>query len=115
MRSGTKDKRYSFITVVSVYFFLSAFVLAIPVYAAGEIVAWGGNGYGQCTVPSPNAGFTAITAGFGHSLGLKGCLFALAGDMNNDCMVDLSDIAMLAGNWLVNCFEIPSNPSCVPR
>jgi formylglycine-generating enzyme required for sulfatase activity len=34
-------------------------------------VAWGYNGYGQCTLPSPNTGFTAIAAGNSHSLGLK--------------------------------------------
>jgi hypothetical protein len=29
-------------------------------YTYGEIVAWGANGSGQCTVPSPNQDFTAI-------------------------------------------------------
>ena len=35
------------------------------------IVAWGDNASGQCAVPAPNAGFTAIAAGYLHSLGLK--------------------------------------------
>jgi len=39
--------------------------------ADGSIVAWGGNGSGQCNVPSPNTGFTAVAAGWYHSLGLK--------------------------------------------
>ena len=34
-------------------------------------MAWGYNYYGQCNVPSPNTGFTAIAAGGDHSLGLK--------------------------------------------
>ena len=37
----------------------------------GSIVAWGNNEYGQCNVPEPNTGFTAIAAGWYHSLGLK--------------------------------------------
>ena len=35
------------------------------------VVAWGGNDYGQCDVPSPNNGFIAVAAGGGHSLGLR--------------------------------------------
>ena len=35
------------------------------------IVAWGENDDGQCDVPSPNSGFTAVAAGDGHGLGLK--------------------------------------------
>ncbi|MHC4115823.1 MAG: hypothetical protein ACYSSL_10995, partial [Planctomycetota bacterium] len=106
MRSGAKDERCSFVTVVLVCFFVSAFVFPIPVYAAdgeivtwgdrklpdqpltdlvqitagydhslglkqdGSIVAWGFNGYGQCDVPPPNSSFTAIAAGWSHSLGL---------------------------------------------
>ena len=34
-------------------------------------MAWGDNGFGQCTVPAPNSDFTAIAAGAYHSLGLK--------------------------------------------
>jgi alpha-tubulin suppressor-like RCC1 family protein len=71
MRSGAKDQRYSLITVFSVCFSLSSCVFPVPLCAAVEIVAWGYNGYGQCTVPSPNTGFTAIAAAYYHSLGLK--------------------------------------------
>jgi alpha-tubulin suppressor-like RCC1 family protein len=35
------------------------------------VVAWGSNGSKQCNVPTPNTGFVAISAGVGHSLGLK--------------------------------------------
>src|SRR4030042_6315188 len=89
MRSGSKDKKYSFITVVGVCFFLCAFVFPIPLYAAGEIVAWGSNEYGQCNVPEPNTGFTAIAAGYGHSLGLKqdGSIWAWGWNENGQCTV----------------------------
>jgi hypothetical protein len=46
MRSGIKDKRRFFVTVVLVCFLLSAFVLPIPIYA-GEIVGLGQNEFGQ--------------------------------------------------------------------
>jgi len=38
---------------------------------SGEIIAWGGNTYGQCNVPYPNTGFVAVSAGAQHSLGLR--------------------------------------------
>ncbi|MEK7993664.1 MAG: RCC1 domain-containing protein, partial [Planctomycetota bacterium] len=34
----------------------------------GSIAAWGYNGYGQCTVPSPNGDFIAIEVGTFHCL-----------------------------------------------
>jgi len=37
----------------------------------GSIVTWGDNAYGQCTLPTPNSEFVAVTAGDFHSLGLK--------------------------------------------
>jgi hypothetical protein len=83
-------------------------------------VAWGYNKSGQCDVPSPNVGFTAIAAGWYHSLGLKGigvpsCLFNLAGDLNDDCKVDFRDFAYMAENWLIDCDTNPSDPACVPK
>jgi len=89
MRIRAKGNRCFFITVVSVCFFLWSFVFPIPVYAAGEIVAWGWNEYGQCTVPEPNTGFTAISAGAYHSLGLKtdGSIVAWGGNGNGQCTV----------------------------
>ncbi|MGA2093498.1 MAG: PASTA domain-containing protein [Sedimentisphaerales bacterium] len=86
MRINAKGNRYSFITVVSACFFLCAFVFHVPLYAAGEIVAWGDNSNGECDVPSPNTGFMAVAAGqFGdigwYSLGLK------------------SDVSIVAWGW----------------
>lgn len=37
----------------------------------GSVVGWGGNVYGQCNVPPPNADFVMIDAINWHSLGLK--------------------------------------------
>jgi hypothetical protein len=53
--------------------FVSAVLTAGAGYAQsdGTIVAWGWNVQGQCNAPSPNAGFVAVAAGEGHSLGLK--------------------------------------------
>ena len=43
------------------------------------------------------------------------CNYELAGDLNNDCRVDLQDIAVLAANWMVDCDMDPTHPSCVDR
>ena len=59
------------------------------------------------------------------------CDYNLAGDMNDDCRVELTDFAQLgtgwqisyymldlkemAGNWLINCSVNPSDPACIPR
>ena len=81
----------------------------------GSIVAWGENDYGQATPPDGN-GFAAIAVGGYHSLALRRvCQFNLTGDMNTDCRVDMADFAILAGNWLVDCYADPNNPSCVPK
>jgi hypothetical protein len=41
------------------------------------------------------------------------CNYILAGDWNTDCKVDLEDLAVVASNWLINCFDDPENPACV--
>jgi hypothetical protein len=43
------------------------------------------------------------------------CEYVLAGDLNNDCKVNFSDFAVMAGNWLTNCFDNPSDPACVHK
>ncbi|MGA2914517.1 MAG: hypothetical protein ABSE89_00610 [Sedimentisphaerales bacterium] len=104
MRSDVKGKRYCFITVVSVYFFLSAFVFPTSVYATGEIAAWGDNLYGKCAVPEPNTDFKAIAAGLFHSLGLKqdGSIVAWGSNGNGQCIVPSPNtdfVAVSAGGW----------------
>jgi len=44
-----------------------------------------------------------------------GCLYAIVGDLNDDCKVNFFDFAMMAGNWLVDCSINPSDPACVPK
>ena len=46
-------------------------VHCLALRADGSIAAWGGNNFGQCNIPAPNAGFVAIDAGGAHSLGLR--------------------------------------------
>ncbi len=55
---------------------------------AGEIVAWGRHSWGQCNVPA-GSDFTAIAAGYGHSLALKanGTLMAWGGNSDGQCDV----------------------------
>jgi hypothetical protein len=49
----------------------------------------------------------ASVAGGHYSLGLKGCLFVLAGDVNDDCKVDFADLKILREQWL----QLPGLPS----
>ncbi len=41
------------------------------------------------------------------------CPYTIAGDINEDCKVDLRDFALMAGNWLVDCLLDPSDPACL--
>ncbi|KKK70867.1 hypothetical protein LCGC14_2919660 [marine sediment metagenome] len=112
---------------ISVFLLVLAFgSMSAQAGQSGSIVAWGHNFYGQLgdgtttdrTTPvavSGLSGMTAIAGGGYHSLGLKGCLYKLIGDNNNDCRVDLLDFASMAENWLIDCDVEPSNPACVPK
>jgi len=85
----------------------------------GSIMGWGGNWAGQATPPDGNH-FIAIAAGGGYSLALKRgeeetCNFKVAGDLNNDCLVNLYDFAAFAGDWLVDCSAVPTDPGCIPK
>ena len=55
----------------------------------GEIFAWGRDLEGQCNVPIPNTDFTAIAAGWLHSLGLKidGSIVAWGDNEYDQCNV----------------------------
>ncbi len=59
------------------------------------------------------------------------CYYVVAGDLNDDCRVelidfaqlasnwqisyDINDLAEMAANWLINCNVNPGDPSCVPK
>jgi hypothetical protein len=45
----------------------------------------------------------------------KYCGYLIAGDLNNDCRVDLHDFAVMAANWLIDCNQTPGDPACVPK
>lgn len=64
-------------------------------------MAWGSNRAYECSVPAPNAGFVAIAAGYGHSLGLKGPTIC-RGDLNCDGVISFDDInpfVLALSNW----------------
>ena len=42
------------------------------------------------------------------------CPYYLTGDLNDDCRVDLMDVATLAANWLIDCNTTPEDAACVP-
>jgi alpha-tubulin suppressor-like RCC1 family protein len=81
----------------------------------GSIVGWGWNASGQATPPDGND-FVAIAAGMSHSLAIRrNCEYMLSGDLNDDCKVDFSDLALMAAHWLIDCDLNPTDPACVPK
>lgn len=44
-----------------------------------------------------------------------GCPYALTGDLDSNCSVNLTDSMLLAENWLINCSLESSNPSCLQK
>lgn len=43
------------------------------------------------------------------------CPYYLVGDLNDDCRVDLLDVATWAANWLIDCNTTPEHAACVPK
>jgi hypothetical protein len=41
------------------------------------------------------------------------CQHRLSGDLDGNCRVDLTDFSIMAFNWLMDCYENPSNPECI--
>jgi len=41
--------------------------------------------------------------------------YSLFGDLNEDCLVNNKDLAIIAKNWLVDCNVTPENPACLPK
>ena len=73
------------------------------VVLGGYIVAWGENDDGQCDVSYPNNGFTAVAAGWDHSLGLRndGSIAAWGWNEYGQCTVPSPNsgfIAVAAGS-----------------
>ena len=79
----------------------------------GSIISWPAQ---SLHTPPVGNDFIAIAAGYNHSLALKkDCQYVLAGDLNNDCKVDFSDLAIMASHWLIDCDLNPSDPACIPK
>lgn len=78
-------------------------VMAIAMAAASR-------GYNLPDYPEAwNRGFRVASA---HSGGGNECDYLLLGDLNKDCRVDLTDLAIMAGNWLIDCHVDPSDLAC---
>ena len=41
------------------------------------------------------------------------CPYAIVGDVDNNCRVNLVDVSLMAANWLIDCIDDPANPACV--
>lgn len=40
------------------------------------------------------------------------CNFLIVGDFNDDCKVNLTDLALIVANWLKDCEQTPGDPDC---
>lgn len=62
------------------------------------MVAWGSNGHGQTTIPSPNSGFVAVSGGLGHTLALSsdGSIVAWGDNSSGQCDVPLPNTGFVA-------------------
>jgi hypothetical protein len=69
-----------------------------PEPSAGSILAWGYNTSGQCNVPAPDTGFTAVAAGSWHTLGLTsdGVIIAWGDNGGGQCNVPAPDTGFTA-------------------
>ena len=54
-----------------------------------------------------------LSAGFCPLTMAADCHFYLPGDWNNDCLVDLGDLAVVAEHWLIDCIAL-YDPACIP-
>ena len=54
-----------------------------------------------------------VDAGMVYALTI--CNYNLAGDLNDDCRVGLADLAILSGNWLMDCIENSTDTDCVAK
>lgn len=45
----------------------------------------------------------------------KVCGYHLVGDLNDDCEVNLADIALMFSNWPIDCDVTPGDPECIAK
>ena len=65
------------------------------------------------TVPGTHPPHIAATLGIDNIVGY--CRFAPLGDLNDDCQVNLQDLAVLAANWLIDCSLDSADPACLDQ
>lgn len=41
--------------------------------------------------------------------------YKLAGDLNDDCLVNFWDFCLMMENWLTDCRVQPTDSACVPK
>ncbi|MBN1436952.1 MAG: SUMF1/EgtB/PvdO family nonheme iron enzyme [Sedimentisphaerales bacterium] len=78
--------------------------------SGGDMASFDRTNYGDPNKESDVLGLRVAAIG---EYVVTGCEYALAGDLNDDCRVDLVDFSMLVSNWLVDCYADPSDPACV--
>src|SRR5437660_9164721 len=75
----------------------------MTVASNGTVVAWGGNAFGQTTVPAGLSNVIAIAAGDHHNLALKSDRTVVAWGWNEYGQISvpagLSNVTALAGGW----------------
>ncbi len=48
-------------------------------------------------------------------ISISHCNYYLPGDLNDDCIINLSDLAIIAAGWLTDCNTEPIDRSCTPK
>lgn len=43
------------------------------------------------------------------------CTCTLIADLNDDCIVDVEDFAIMAEHFLISCIDTPSHDACIPK
>ena len=56
-----------------------------------------------------------IAAALAAAQGRRSCPYIVQGDLNNDCIVNLADLSVIASNWMIDCNDTPLNPACLPK
>ena len=79
--------------------------LGSSVDVSGQLIAAG----------APYKDRTSASSNDGIVYALTICNYDLTGDLNDDCRVDLRDVAILSGNWLSDCILNPTDPACIAK
>ena len=88
--TNTVAKLFSSVSTLAVV--AGAMAFNSVAWSGGEVLAWGDNGYGQCTIPaSATSGVSAIAGGWKHTIALKdGAVLAWGSDFQGQCTIPAS-------------------------